>query len=93
MICNDSKNSLLQSFDEGLFQSRLRVCMSNDVSDDKVIDRAGSGATSAHGLKPSSKKPYRPPVLQSWGSFEDLTQANGNKGKSDGGHRPFSKTR
>jgi hypothetical protein len=67
--------------------------MSNDASDDKIIDQAGSGATSPLDRKPSPKKPYHPPVLMEWGPFQELTQASGNKGKRDGGHRPYSKTR
>ena len=44
-------------------------------------------------LQVLKKRPYKPPVLQEWGNFEDLTQANGNNGKADGGRPPFSKTR
>lgn len=39
------------------------------------------------------KRPYSPPVLQDWGTLEDLTQANGNSGKSDGGRPPYRRTR
>ncbi|MBS0220054.1 MAG: lasso RiPP family leader peptide-containing protein [Proteobacteria bacterium] len=65
--------------------------MSND--DDKIIDQADSRATSLLDRKPSPRKPYHPPVLLEWGAFEELTQASGNRGKNDGGHRPFRKTR
>ncbi len=31
------------------------------------------------------KKPYSPPVLTSWGSLRDITQAVGYSGNDDGG--------
>jgi hypothetical protein len=41
----------------------------------------------------TAKKPYEAPVLNDWGTLEELTLANGNKGKSDGGRPPHSRTR
>lgn len=67
--------------------------MSNDASDDKVVDQVASAATSLPDQKPSPKKPYHPPVLMEWGTLQELTQASGDHGKNDGGHRPYRKTR
>lgn len=39
------------------------------------------------------KRPYEPPVLKNWGTFEDLTRAVGNHGKADGGRPPNKNTR
>ena len=41
----------------------------------------------------AAKKPYEAPVLSDWGTLEELTLANGNSGKNDGGRPPHSRTR
>lgn len=39
---------------------------------------------------PPKKKPYQPPILQDWGTLQDLTKATGFSGKKDGGRGIFS---
>ena len=56
-------------------------------ADDKAI------TISAEKKAETKKKPYTPPVLQDWGTFQDVTLANGNQGRTDGGHAPFKRTR
>lgn len=41
----------------------------------------------------AAKKPYAAPVLNDWGTLEELTLARGNSGKNDGGRPPYSRTR
>lgn len=48
---------------------------------------AGDGSAPA-----PAKKPYAEPVLQEWGSFEDLTLSVGNQGKRDGGNQSHRKS-
>ncbi len=40
-----------------------------------------------------SKRAYEAPTLLEWGTLRDITQRNGDRGKSDGGRRPYNKTR
>lgn len=42
---------------------------------------------------PPAKKPYTKPVLQDWGTLEELTQSQGIQGKKDGGFLLWSRTR
>ncbi len=39
-----------------------------------------------------AKKPYAAPVLVEWGSLMDLTQAVGQTGHPDGGHKHSNRT-
>lgn len=39
-----------------------------------------------------AKKPYEPPVLVRWGTVQEITQAVGYKGSSDGGHKTYKRT-
>ncbi len=39
-----------------------------------------------------AKKPYEPPVLVRWGTVQEITQAVGNKGASDGGSKNQKRT-
>jgi hypothetical protein len=39
-----------------------------------------------------AKKPYIAPVIQHWGTFKDVTQANGWSGNSDGGRKGQTRT-
>lgn len=41
----------------------------------------------------SRKQPYRTPVVVTWGTLKEITQAAGNHGHSDGGRPPRMKTR
>ena len=66
---------------------------------------AGEGTDADRSSKPDSesssekaapvtkKRPYEAPVLQDWGTLQDVTQAVGNHGKADGGRPPFKNTR
>ena len=55
-----------------------------------VNEPADSGAAQE---PKSEKKPYQSPILIDWGTLENMTQAVGNAGKSDGGHGARSRTR
>ena len=39
-----------------------------------------------------AKKPYEAPALVRWGTLRDITQAVGNRGASDGGHKRDKRT-
>ena len=39
-----------------------------------------------------AKKPYEAPELVRWGTVQELTQAVGFKGGSDGGHKTYRRT-
>ena len=39
-----------------------------------------------------AKKAYETPVLVRWGTLRDITQAVGNRGASDGGHKRDKRT-
>lgn len=38
------------------------------------------------------KKPYEAPALVRWGTVQEITQAVGFKGASDGGHKTMKRT-
>ncbi len=38
------------------------------------------------------KKAYEAPVLVRWGTAQEITQAVGYKGASDGGHKTYKRT-
>lgn len=40
----------------------------------------------------AEKKPYEAPVIVRWGTLQDVTQAAGNKGASDGGSKNQKRT-
>ncbi len=39
-----------------------------------------------------AKKPYEAPVLVRWGTLQEITQAVGNRGASDGGTKRNKRT-
>jgi len=49
-----------------------------------MTDKQPNGETSPIEQCPR-KKPYQPPVLQRWGTLEELTRSQGLTGRKDGG--------
>jgi hypothetical protein len=42
---------------------------------------------------PSAKRPYKAPVLVSWGTFRDITQSVGSTGSADSATKSAKRTR
>lgn len=55
--------------------------------------KMGSLETEGQAPAAAAKKPYKAPILNDWGTLEELTLSNGNKGNPDGGRPPHSRTR
>ncbi len=56
------------------------------------MDDRNNRDASGGSIQAPKKKPYVQPVLQEWGSFQDLTLTVGSRGRSDGGKQSGRKS-
>jgi hypothetical protein len=55
--------------------------------------RPGAPAAAPAAATAHPKKVYRRPGIVRWGTLLEMTKANGDSGKPDGGRRPYRRTR